>query len=460
MSKPFRIAIGLLILVIALVAAYILIWGRPTRMDTVNDWLTVATVRPLGREDLYDIGIPGKLTLATDGRGHWISIAGHYPGTTEDRDGEKDLYIYRSDDNGDTWTAGELLHREMAGDERSDLNPQLATDRNGNWVVVWSGVFQHAMHGGPPSYTYLTYFSASRNNGETWSEPTRLNPDYDDVAQDEEEYPLIATDGDGVWMCAVLSKDFKLDRYSGRPLVHHDLCAFTSTDAGETWSSPKTVFRTSVENKVSLYNLALASGGTGCFTIGWTEGLYLPNNEVAHRTLTLVTQDGGNKWGEPLVLNRGYSMDLILSSGPERVRIAAWLSTRYVDGNLMRGQLLSARSINLGQTWAPDEPLGPLKTDDVADYNPRLATNGNGSWLAVWMVYGYLGRDNDIFASVSLDDGRSWCKAAPLNPGADSDDLVERDPVAATDGQGRWIVAWTSGNARGYHPMVLVCDER
>ena len=80
--------------------------------------------------------------------------------------------------------------------------------------------------------------------------------------------------------------------------------------------------------------------------------------------------------------------------------------------------------------------------DSNYDYRPRLATNGAGTWVAVWDSYvfsgGALGDDLDILYARSTDDGQTWSAPAPLNSNTATDYHHDVSASVTTDGVGLW----------------------
>jgi hypothetical protein len=96
------------------------------------------------------------------------------------------------------------------------------------------------------------------------------------------------------------------------------------------------------------------------------------------------------------------------------------------------------------------------KPDLLADFEPgvgdevgpRLATDGDGAWVALWSSTdpdgGRLGRDADIFVARSVDAGLTWTEPVALSPAAASDLGMDDEVALATDGRGAWIAVWSS----------------
>jgi Neuraminidase (sialidase) len=429
-------------------------------VESVEEWLTFSSAKPLGSDGPFDIGPFGEIALDTDGKGRWICVVGQCPGTLMDEEEEKDLYIYRSDDNGETWTSEELLHPEFAADDQSDNFPKLATDGTGNWVVVWltqrEGV-QRGKYGG----TRIVYVSRSDDNGNTWSTPCRLNPAYDEVGMDEEEMPLLATDGDGTWICATLNLDFSQDSRWGRALQNSQVSVFTSKDAGRTWSEPQAIYKSPAQGRVSAYDLSLAQSGGGQFALLWTEAVPSPQDEFARRAVTVFSKDGGQTWSDVSVMSASHGLDLRLGAGTGKAHVAVWQNGQWDTKGQWRNEgLVSARSKNLGRTWSPITTIHRSGADGVSLSGGDLSTDGYQHWLGVWQGFHDTDRDMNIYGSVSLDDGRRWSPIMALNPNTDSDRPwgYEMAPTVATDGNGRWIVVWQSGDASGFRLFYRVCD--
>lgn len=105
-------------------------------------------------------------------------------------------------------------------------------------------------------------------------------------------------------------------------------------------------------------------------------------------------------------------------------------------------------SIASAQSIGPVNALTPTaKSDDGDDTNLRLATDGDGNWVAVWQSNDSLdgkGSDLDILVSTSSDGGGTWSDAAALNQNAASDDVDDESPEIVYDDGGNWIVTWAA----------------
>jgi len=106
-----------------------------------------------------------------------------------------------------------------------------------------------------------------------------------------------------------------------------------------------------------------------------------------------------------------------------------------------------SQSSDDGLTWTPPLPLNTTAESDAGlDAGVQLATDGRGDWVAVWNssddLGGTIGTDWDILVASSTDDGLTWTPTAALNSTAAADSSDDVEPNLATDGQGTWVAVW------------------
>src|SRR6185503_1550418 len=111
--------------------------------------------------------------------------------------------------------------------------------------------------------------------------------------------------------------------------------------------------------------------------------------------------------------------------------------------------ILFSRSSDNGLNWIPVAPLNSNAATNAGDnLEPRIATDGAGTWVVVWTSEdsrgNTIGTDRDILVSRSLDDGATWAAVAPLNTNAASDVGADQAPQMIVDHEGNWIVLWQS----------------
>ena len=118
-----------------------------------------------------------------------------------------------------------------------------------------------------------------------------------------------------------------------------------------------------------------------------------------------------------------------------------------------------------GPAFGPAAALNQnAASDSGTDVTPQVATDAAGTWLAVWAsddtLDDAIGADNDILVVRSVDAGLSWTAPVPLDPAAATDTAFDFTPHVATDGSGTWLAVWASTNdldgSIGFDPDLLV----
>lgn len=81
------------------------------------------------------------------------------------------------------------------------------------------------------------------------------------------------------------------------------------------------------------------------------------------------------------------------------------------------------------------------------DFNPRIATNGQGTWIAVWIT-DHPGYVYDLFYSRSTDEGKTWSPSTYLSPFVNQSDFYFYDDHPdIIYSNGSFVVVWKFGNA-------------
>jgi len=118
-------------------------------------------------------------------------------------------------------------------------------------------------------------------------------------------------------------------------------------------------------------------------------------------------------------------------------------------------------------TWTDPVPLNSnAATDSGGDFQPLVAGDGAGNWVAVWRsdddLGGTIGEDDDILVARSTENGVTWTDPAALNTNAATDSGADGYAGLAltTDGLGNWVAAWASsenlGGIMGYDDDIFV----
>ena len=113
----------------------------------------------------------------------------------------------------------------------------------------------------------------------------------------------------------------------------------------------------------------------------------------------------------------------------------------------------AASATNVGPVFGPPEALNSTAATDstTPESFPHIATDGSGSWLAVWQAGTQglpLGGDQDIVASVSHDNGLTWSPPVPLSADPYTDRVSDAQPRIATNRGGTWVTVWQADNQR------------
>lgn len=185
---------------------------------------------------------------------------------------------------------------------------------------------------------------------------------------------------------------------------------------------------------------SVAADSIGRLCVVWTGFDSSRNRDEVYLSRS---SDGGVTWTPP-----GLFQPDSLTDSSAVIRYAAgrgivvWLSTARMGTD---SDLFFARSEDGCLTWSAPAPLNTNAGSDTANENgASLATNGQGTWLANWFVYGATGADADLLFTRSIDNGLTWSPPQPLNTNGAADSGDDFTAGLTPDGAGGWIASWTS----------------
>ncbi|MCX7018419.1 MAG: sialidase family protein [Candidatus Sumerlaeota bacterium] len=159
-------------------------------------------------------------------------------------------------------------------------------------------------------------------------------------------------------------------------------------------------------------------------------------------------------WSDPAVIANGlppgsYDNEYPrLAANGRGLWIAVWMSIGEPGSPTGEDwDIFYSRSLDNGVTWSLPSPLNTNAPSDRGnDMVPQIATDEAGNWVVVWTSFDELGLEGDIMCSRSVDEGLTWSDPTPVNNNAPTDLGEDSNPQIATDREGRWIAVWMSFN--------------
>ncbi|MCP4594162.1 MAG: exo-alpha-sialidase, partial [bacterium] len=401
--------------------------------------------------------------VSTDGLGNWVSVWE----SNEDLSGagtDHDILVARSTDNGATWAAPTLLNTNATSDTGGDHYPMVTTDGSGNWVAIWVSLEDLAGAGTDQDI----FVAHSVDNGATWTAPALLNSNgTTDSSHDAEAQ--VMTDGSGDWVAV-----WRADESISGTGTDQDIFVAHSADNGASWAAPALLNTNGTTDSGNDWSPQVASDGSGNWVSVWYSDENLPgagtDNDIFVTTFSLVPG-----FSPTAALNTNANTDsaedsfVKMASDDAGNWVAVWQSEEDLGGTIGGDwDILVATSADYGGTWSAPAALNTSADSDVNDdAKPVIATDGDGTWIALWHSYedlgGTLGTDGDILFALSTDDGVSWTAPAPVNTNAATDTGHDGSAKLATDGLGNWVAVWVSyddlGGAIGTDPDILVATS-
>ncbi len=211
-------------------------------------------------------------------------------------------------------------------------------------------------------------------------------------------------------------------------------------------------------------NPRVAASSAGAWVVVWESTAPQAGGRELGRDSDLLyarSTDGGVSWSEAAALSARVETDdagdrePALATDGAQNWIIAWASEDDMDDVLRRDRdILVVRSTDGGLTWSAPAALNSNAADDWGgDERPSLATDGKGTWVAVWQsadsFQNTIGGDRDLAFAVSRDVGASWSVPRPLNSNAARDAGFDVEPHVAAGGDDVWITVWSSDDPLG-----------
>jgi Neuraminidase (sialidase) len=267
--------------------------------------------------------------IATNAAGTWIvcwESTDSLGGTGTDAD----IFISRSVDNGSTWTPA-LPVNDAINDSGRDMNPGIATDANGTWVIVWD---VSAANG-----NQSVLMSRSIDEGLNWSAPVDLTTGFPGGSF----LPDVASDGNGNWLVGYATESER-----------SNIGIVRSSDRGATWSQPERLHAVEAEEGQD-FEVAIKSDGMGTWIAAWESGNALGASIGSDQDILFSRSiDQGQTWTLPAALNRNAGDDgdatdqgVSLASPAPGKWVAVWTSeASFFDSIGDDNDVLTAVSID------------------------------------------------------------------------------------------------------------------
>lgn len=226
-----------------------------------------------------------------------------------------------------------------------------------------------------------------------------------------------------------------------------------STDRGLTWSAPAYVNTNADVDTGDDMLPSLATDNRGRWIVAW-QHVNPSNSELD--LYYAISDNLGQTWTNPARLNTNGATDtgndeqVQIAYGSGNTWVAVWRTSDPLGAaNLTGNNIVFARSTNNGANFSTPALLNDFGAHQTGhEASPRIATNGGGTWVAVWSSASDLGTngiDGDILFSRSTNDGANWSAAGFLNTDAsDSFDRFNHDnqPDIAADAAGNFVATW------------------
>jgi hypothetical protein len=416
-----------------------------------------ATPVPANSASVTDKSFDNEVVIKTDGNGLWIcawvyqsqnlnNLYGNDPVTGEGGAVpyyNEDIYVSRSTDNGRHWSTMTPIKANL-DDKVDDLEPDLATDGLGHWMVVWRS---RDTLGGTIGYDADILMSYSADNGITWSAPAPVNnnaatdlggdmPSYD--ADNDDCYPRVYADNQGHWL--VTWQTYTASWTTSARLA-------ISSDAGAHWSNPITLQSRTEGTIGGLQRPILSRDNQGRWHAIWASRT---NSSSDYDLYTSISSDNGATWSSPALLIASMASDSMDDSSPsidtdgQGHYVLIWNSSGGTLGS--NTAIMFSRSDNNWATWSSPAPINTdeLSNDTLMDYWPLVTYDGKGNYITAWSSATRMGSDFDEFFSVLGPGANAWTKPFPVNSWAASDTSSDVGPGLASDRQGHWMVVWPS----------------
>jgi MYXO-CTERM domain-containing protein len=363
----------------------------------------------LSGSENVDTGDERGPKIATDGQGNWV-VVWYATGTALGTGDDMDIFVSRSSDNGTTWSNAIPLNTNALTDDASDrdIYPEIATDVQGNWMVVWTIRNSNIVR------------AVSTDNGASWSDPMRWSLGGDPVKYSSGNAPKIIMHENGSILVAWRSSDYNREDPDDIEYGSFDIDYRHSMDSGATWSSPAELGPNRPEDdytKDSGLNLAMDGNGN-CVAVWTADTRY--GSDFSNSGFRSHSSDFGRTWSVREAATWSSSSVFTDAAGN-------WVCLVNNRNRPSPNDRLRQHSVDsTGATWYPSESL-------VYPGLSQLSNDAQGNWVGLSGNRG----DQAAHSDANLDE---WSITTPIKLEGSS---YNYNYDIASDGQGHWVVVWT-----------------
>jgi hypothetical protein len=287
--------------------------------------------------------------------------------------------------------------------------------------------------------------------------------------------PQLTTDGQGTWVAVWHSSDSLGDTIG----ADDDILVARSTDWGVTWTPPVALNTNAAADLGADGWPQLTTDGQGTWIAAWDSYDTLSGSIGKDSDILMArSTDAAITWSAPEPLNSDAGRDTPrfsqnctttspLGDGPsfetcdpifadqdwipqlatdaQGTWLAVWEHTQRQRG------IRVARSTDGGVTWTRPADIPKAGIAKLSPF-PQVTPVGQGIWLVVWastVRLDGIGKDADILIARSMDGGSTWGVPAPLNTNASCDSGSDSRPQLTSDGRGAWVAVWNAADSLG-----------